>query len=472
MIAAFLAVMALALGLAVLARRGAGPLRDPRAFFVAGGQLGAVLFFFLSVGETYSIATMLGFPGGVYAGGEGFVAWFFGYILLAAPCLYLLGPWIWRAGTLYGATTMADVFGSHFASRALERIIALGAIVLLVPIGTMQFAGIRLVLAALLPGVPAGWLLGGAGLLTFACIALAGLRASAYVAVLKDTLMLGAIVLVGALALAHGAGGAPVPPPAAPAALGPAQGLPFALTTIALQAIGFALIPQNWAFLFAAKGPAAIRRAQVAAPLYMVMFPLLMAVAVHARSRGLAVPQPDFVFVAVAQALLPGWVVGLVMAAVVLAGLVILSSVCLAIGPLVTRNLVPGLPPATQQHAAKAVIAVFIVLAAAGAEARVPLIATLNTVFYFGIVQTLPGFVAMLLAPRVSARALIAGIAGAAVLIVGLRLGAVPLGGVNPGLPGLALNAVVVAAWTRLAPRRDGETLVRRWRAFSPRSAG
>lgn len=455
MIAAFLAVMALSLAIALWARRGAG--QGPRAYFVAGGQLGAILFFFLSVGETYSIATMLGFPGGVYAGGEGFVVWFFGYILLAAPVLAVLGPWIWRAGNLYGAVTIPDFFAAHYRSRLLERVIALGAIALLLPIGTMQFAGIRLVLGALAPTAPMPLLLAGAGLVTFAYVALAGLRAAAFVAVLKDALMLGAIVLVGALALVHW--------PAAPAphlATAPQVpvGLPFALSTIAVQALGFAMIPQNWAFLFAARGPQAIVRAQAAAPLYMVMFPLLMAVAVFVRQSGLPLAKPDFVFLAAAQHVLPGWATGVVMAAVVLAGLVILSSVCLAIAPLITRNLVPGLDGAAQQRWARGVTALFIALSAAGAMAQVPLLATLNTVFYFGIVQTLPGFLAALWTGRAGARGVIAGMAAAALFILAARLAGWSLGGLNPGLLGLLLNAGVLALCTRAWPRRDGQSVI------------
>ncbi|MBB3375351.1 MULTISPECIES: sodium:solute symporter [unclassified Novosphingobium] len=457
MIAAFVAVMALSLLIALWARRGAG--QGPRAFFVAGGQLGAILFFFLSVGETYSIATMLGFPGGVYAGGEGFVVWFFGYILLAAPVLAVLGPWIWRAGNLYGAVTIPDFFAAHFNSRLLERVIALGAIALLVPIGTMQFAGIRLVLGALAPSLPMPLLLAGAGLVVMAYVALAGLRAAAFVAVLKDALMLGAILLVGALALRHWPGAAAPVATATVAAQVPVT-LPFALSTIAVQALGFAMIPQNWAFLFAARGPQAIVRAQAAAPLYMVMFPLLMAVAVFARRLGLPVDKPDFVFLAAAQHLLPGWALGVVMAAVVLAGMVILSSVCLAIAPLLTRNVLPGLDGRAQQRWAQGVTALFIALSAAGAMAQVPLLAMLNTVFYFGIVQTLPGFLAALWTGRVRAGGVLAGMAVAALAIIGMRLAGISAGGINPGLVGLILNSVVLTLVTLMFPRRDGHSVM------------
>ena len=88
-------VIALSIGLALWSRRGhAAP--DARAFFAASGQFGAVLVFLLAVGETYSVATMLGYPGGVYAHGDGFSAWFFGYILLTAPVLFFVGPAIAR----------------------------------------------------------------------------------------------------------------------------------------------------------------------------------------------------------------------------------------------------------------------------------------------------------------------------------------------------------------------------------------
>lgn len=447
MLAGFLAVMALSLVLAAHARRGRG--RDARAFFTASGQFGAVLFFFLSVGETYSIASMLGFPGGVYASGEGFVLWFFGYILLAAPVIFVAGPWIWRAGRLYGAATVPDFFRAHYASRGLELVLAISSVLLLVPVGTMQFLGLKLVLSALVPAAPSLALTGMAGLVTFAYVALAGLRASAFVAVLKDALMLGTIVLVGGLALAHWPAGAlPAPPrPAVPVPLG------FALSTIAVQAAGFAMIPQNWAFIFSARSPDAIRRAQAMAPLYMVMFPLLMVVAHYARAAGVPVPVPDFVFLATARALLPPPVVGVVMAAVVLSGLVVMSSVCLAIGPLVTRNLLPGLPDGAQQRWARVVIAGFLALSLLGADHSPAIMAGLNNLFYFGVVQTLPGFIAALLLPRVPARALVAGLVGGDALVVALRLAGWAPWGLNVALPGLAANVALMALVTVLRPR-------------------
>ena len=462
MIAVFVAIMALSLALAVWSRAGHGR-SDARSFFTASGQFGAVLFFFLSVGETYSIASMLGFPGGVYAAGESFVLWFFGYILLATACLFFLGPWIWRAGGLYGSATIPDFFRDHYRSRVLELLIAVTSIILLLPIGTMQFLGLRLVFSGLAPGSSPLLLTGAAGLLTFAYVVIAGLRASAFVAVLKDLLMMSSIVLVGGLAIADWQAA----PTITAAVASPAVERPdmvFALSTIVLQAVGFTMIPQNWAFLFSARSPRAIRRAQVAAPLYMLMFPLLMATAYYAQGHGIAPEQPDYVFLATAQALLPAGAVGLVMAAVALSGLVILSSVCLAIGPLVTRNLVPGLSGEGQQRWSRWVVALFLAVSLLSADGSGTLMARLNNLFYFGIVQTLPGFLAALLVARVPAAAVIGGIVAGDTLVLALWLGEAELGGLNLGIPGLALNIAVLAMVTALWPRTGGTSVVSRLR--------
>ena len=72
MTAVFLGIILISLALAVLSKRG-HLHQKAEDFFVASGQFSTVLFFFLAVGETYSITSILGYPGGVYANGTSFV---------------------------------------------------------------------------------------------------------------------------------------------------------------------------------------------------------------------------------------------------------------------------------------------------------------------------------------------------------------------------------------------------------------
>ncbi len=442
MTATFLAVLALSLLAALLSRRGH---RQQRAadFFVASGQFGTVLFFFLAVGETYSVATILGFPGGVYARGTGFVSWFLGYILLSFPVGYFLFPWIWRAGRLYGAVTLPDLFRAHFDSRALELVVTIASIGFLVPLGVMQFIGLDTVFGSLGWAVPPLRLAILAGLLAFTYVAISGIRAPAYVAVLKDVLVLVAILSTGLAALASGAAAAPAAAQARPVAVTPAAEM-FSITTILLQSVGFCLVPQTCAAVFTARSIGTIRRAQVAMPLYMLMFPFLVAVAYFARSHALRLASPNDVFLAAARALLPGWAAGLVMAGAALSALVVLSGICLALGPLVARNLVPGLDDDQQRRWSKLVMALYLAASVAGAAGSHQLMVSINNVFYFGVTQSLPGMLAILFLRRTRPASIIGGLLVGDATAVLLHAAGLPLAGINPGLVGLLLNLAIV----------------------------
>ena len=139
--AVFLGFIALSLYLAIRSRTGKGA-QSVHDFFVASRQFGAYLVFFLAAGEIYSIGTMVGFPGGIYAKGPTYGVWFLGYILLAYPLGYFLGPMIWKAGLRHNAITLPDLFKGHFGSRALELIVAGSAILFLLPWGQLQFTGL------------------------------------------------------------------------------------------------------------------------------------------------------------------------------------------------------------------------------------------------------------------------------------------------------------------------------------------
>ncbi len=437
----FVGLVVLSLLLAVASRRRHA---DQKAedFFVASGQFGLVLFFFLAVGETYSIATILGFPGGVYAHGTGFVSWFIGYILLSFPVGYFLYPGIWRAGRRYGAVTLPDVFARHFDSRTLEIVISAASIVFLLPLGVMQFLGLNTVLSDLGWPVPRLLLSGLGGALAFTYIAISGIRAPAYVAVLKDGVMLAAILVTGIACLGGPSSAGALPPsmPAHPAVVGSL----FAMSTILLQCVGFCVVPQTCAAIFTAHSVSAVRRAQIAMPLYMAMFPFLMVVSLYALRHDVHPLAPDDVFLAVARALLPGWALGLVMAGAALSALVVLTGVCLALGPLVTRNLMPGLDGRQQQFWSKVVIALYLLLSVAGAAHSNAMMVALNNLFYFGVTQTFPGLLAIILMRRVSVGAIITGLLAGEAVAIALHFTSLPLGGCNPGLVGLALNLAIV----------------------------
>ena len=453
----FLALIALSLGLALWSRAGRGR-QSMHDFFIASRQFGAGLVFFLAAGEIYSIGTMVGFPGGIYAKGPTYGFWFLGYILLAYPVGYFLGPRIWAAGQRYNAITLPDLFKGHFGHRALEVLVAASAILFLLPCGELQFTGLVAALRGLGWNFPPLELLIIAALLAFSYIAISGVRASAFVSVLKDMLMVLAIVVTG-VAVATEAGWGHVYHAASQhldARMNHHQ-LAFSMSTMLFQSLGFYMMPFGVQSFFTARSASTIRRTQVFMPLYMLMYPFLVVASYYALAAGLHLGSPNEAFFAAAVKLLPPWLLGLVAAGASLSGLLVLAGISLAIGPMVTRNLLPGLSETRQKAGAKLVIVVYLLGSIVMTLLTPKLMLTLINTAYYGITQFFPGMMVILFSLRVRASALALGLLSGQVLAIVLYLQAPDLGGINLGLVCLAVNIVVTALFN-LLPRAQAAT--------------
>ncbi|WP_027798333.1 sodium:solute symporter family protein [Paraburkholderia dilworthii] len=444
--AVFLGFIAFSLYLAVRSKQGRGP-QSVHDFFVASRQFGAYLVFFLAAGEIYSIGTMVGFPGGIYAKGPTYGVWFLGYILLAYPVGYFIGPKIWQAGKRYNAITLPDLFKGHFQSRSLELIVAGSAILFLLPWGQLQFTG----LVAALNGL--GWhfeplyLILISALLAFTYIAIAGVRASAYIAVLKDILMVAAIVVTG-VAVSMEVGVTDVFHAASlhvSNRMNPHQ-LTFSMSTMLFQSLGFYVMPFAVQNFFTAKSANTIRRTQVAMPLYMLMYPFLVVASYYAISQNLHLASPNEAFFAAAVRLLPGWLLGLVAAGASLSGLLVLAGICLAIGPIVTRNLLPNLPETRQKKSAKMVIVLYLLISIVMTLLTPNLMLTLINTTYYGVTQFFPGVMIILFGLRVRPAAIAAGMLTGQILAIILYVLQIDLGGFNLGLLCLGVNLLVLTA--------------------------
>ncbi|WP_246376955.1 sodium:solute symporter family protein [Gluconacetobacter aggeris] len=446
-IAAFCAILLSSLVVALVSGRG-NARDDAKDFFVASGKFGGFLVFFLSAGESYSVGSILGFPAGVIANGTSFAVWFLGYIVLAYPVAYFLSPALWTMGRRYDAVTVADLFGAHFGHRGLELVVAISSILFLIPMGVMQFTGFLVAFHGLGWPIPPSAAVCGAAVLTFAYVIVSGIRAPAYVSIIKDILLLAAIVVVGAVSL-RAIGHLPPQARHAPAVLStplsPRQ-MRFDISTILLQAVGFCLVPQAFAFNFTSRSARIVRRTQIIMPLYLVMFPFLIAVASFAIQSRVAAGTPNEVFVAVAGALLPGALSGIVIAAVTLAALVVSAAACLTIGALVSRNLLHGLSDGRQRQGARIVIAIYLLCSVAGTQFANGVMTTLNTMLYLGVPQLLPCVICMLGRVAVPPPFLAAGIVAGDMTAMSLYWAGIAVGGVNVGWVGLLANGLVVLA--------------------------
>lgn len=440
-----------------LALRPRAAARSAQDYFVASRQFGGLLVFFLTAGEIYSIGTMIGFPGGIYAKGPTYGIWFLGYILLAYPLIYFIGPEIWRAGKKYNAVTLPDLFKGHFQSRFLELVVAATAILFLIPWGQLQFTGLMVAMHGL------GWrfdplvLVLIAAALAFLYIAISGVHSTAAIAVLKDIIMVLAIIVTG-LAVSWKFDARTVFEAASAHVSNTmnANQLEFSTSTIFFQAMGFLCIPMLTQFLFTAKSDQTIRRTQIPMPLYMFMYPFLVLASYYAISANLKLSSPNDAFIIAAVHLLPGWLLGVVAAGAALSGLLVLAGLCLSLGPLVTRNLLPHTPEAKQKNISRIVVVCYLLASMVFTLVTPNLMLTLINTAYYGFTQFFPALIAVLFLRNINPVALGIGILVGQISAIYADTVGLHVGGINIGLICLCLNIIVAAVGTMLFKPRHG----------------
>lgn len=442
---------------------------DPQQFIVGGRSFGTILLWVLLAGEIYTSFTFLGASGWAY--GFGAPAY---YILAYGSCAYVVGyfllPPIWRIAKERSLLTGADFFQDRYASPALGVFVAVTQFITLIPYVALQLSGLQLLLRIAGYGhVDATFAVAAAFLLVAAFVFTAGLRGTAWASVIKDALVLGAVVFAGIFIpirfFGSPAGMIDRVLSAHPQHLlltpgtGP-HGTVWYVSTVVLTAVGFFMAPHGFSAIYSARSEETLRRNAMLLPFYqivmlLVFFAGLSALLIVPGLTGTAVDQS---FLLVVQRYYPPWVLGMVAAAGALAAMIPASAQLLGAASIFSKNVLGTLGIATGDAArtlATRVLVIVVALLALGfwlAEQRT--LVELILIYYNGVVQFLPGVVAALTLPRASAWSVAAGIVAGFTLVIALTLSATPLWGINPGLVALAGNVVVTLAVTLAFPRR------------------
>jgi SSS family solute:Na+ symporter len=458
-------VIIITIGVALYASHGHSK-NNISEFLVGGRSFPAWLVFFLAVGEVYSIGTLLGFPGGIYTKGASYGVWFIGYILLAYVFGYFWGPLIWRAGKKYDAMTPPDILRHHYDSPTLEIVACVAMLIALIPWGMYQFIGLQAVLQLMGLNLSPVQTMIISGVLAFIYVAVSGVRSPAFISLIKDTLMVFAVVAVGVGAL-FAVGKSGVQTVSTEGALSAAMttirgsSMTFTISTVLFQAMVFYLA-LGISYLLPAKSEAAVKTATVWMPLYMLIYPLLTFVSFFALRHYPAVKNPNTIFMVVARAELPDWALGLVASGALLSGLLVLAVTALSIGALVTRNLLPhDLPSNVQRRWSTLFVAVFLVVAALLNLYAAQLMLIILTIFYGLAAQLAPSMVAVLFVRRLPAAAITVGMVVGVVLSVVLYLhGPQSIGGLNSGVISTGANVLILLIWRLVAPGAEREPIV------------
>ncbi len=436
---------------------------------VGGRRFGVLIIWLLMAGEVYTTFTFLGASGWAYTKGAPTY-----YILIYGTLAYTLSffilPEIWKIGKREGLHTQPDFFAHLFKSRGLGVLVAVIGILSILPYLQLQLAGLGMIVETASAGAvssTAAILL--AFLLTSAFVLTSGLHGSAWVSVIKDVLMIAAVVIVGfGIPRVHFGSIAGMfrsliekaPDHLVLPGSAPSMGVPWVMSTVLLTAMGFFMWPQLFGSAFSAKNGRIIRRNAIIMPFYQIPIVLIFFVGFTAFLVLPGLSNGDLSLLSLVQKTYPSWFVGFVGAAGAVTAMVPASVLVLTAATLLAKNIYrAGFRPQATDHEVLRLSRwmVFVVSAVALVFALLLPNALVNLLLigYDGVAQLFPGVVLGLFWPRATrtgvAAGLSAGLGTAAFLVFGKHD---PFLGLNAGFVALAVNALVAVS-VSLAARRE-----------------
>ncbi len=450
-----------AVGTAVGFLAGSRRRMDLEQWTVGGRGFGTLLVFLLMAGEVYTTFAFLGVSGWAYSRG-GPVLYVLAYVTLGYVISFFILPPLWEAGRRHRLQTQPDFFDARYGNRYLAGFVCVVGILAFIPYLQLQLDGVGIIVSVASFGhigrVPA---MAVATALVVAFVFANGVRAVAWVSVVKDLLMIIAAVAIGiGIPLAHFGGiGAMFTAlvhahpghltlPGATRSLGHA----WYITTVLLTACGFYMWPHTFSATFTARSADTLRRNAVVMPLYTLTFALVifagfatLLILPHLRDGDLAL-------LTVARQTFPPWFLGMIGGAGALTAMVPAAILILTAATLFAKNLyrplfAPAMTDAAVARLARAMVvllgAISLGLAIHGSDTLVALLLT----GYALIAQCFPGVVLGLYWKRATAAGVLTGmIAGMLAAIALMSAGLDPVAGLNAGFIALCINFIATVA--------------------------
>jgi solute:Na+ symporter, SSS family len=465
-------VCIVAIGTAVGFLAGVRRKMDLEQWTVGGRGFGVLLIFLLMAGEVYTTFAFLGASGWAYSRG-GPTLYVLAYLTLAYVVSFFILPQIWEVGRKFGMQTQSDFFAVRYRNKYLAGFVCIVGIVCFIPYLQLQITGVGIIVSvASFDGIGRTVAMAVAVALLVAFVFASGVRAVAWVSVVKDVLMVVAALAIGiGIPLIHFGGIGPMfaalahtrpahlTMPGATANLGHA----WYISTVLLTSLGFYMWPHGFAASFTAKNADTLRRNAVVMPLYSLTLAFIFfagfatVLIVPGMSNG------DLALLTVVRQSFPPWFLGIIGGAGALTAMVPASIFILTAATLFAKNLYRPLfaPAMTDDQVAKLARAMVVVLGLISLSLAIFSSATLVSLLltgYAGVTQFFPGVVLGLYWKRVTTAAVFAGVvtgvAGAGFLMLSHRD---PLFGLSAGFLALCVNFFIVVCVSLLSTALSGD---------------
>jgi SSS family solute:Na+ symporter len=462
-----------ALGSVIGFYAGARRKMDLEQWTVAGRGFGVLLMWLLMAGEVYTTFSFLGASGWAYSRGAP-TLYILAYMTLAYVVSFFILPPIWELGRRHKLQTQSDFFTWRYRSKYLAAAVSLVGIVFMIPYLELQITGFGIIAeVASYDGIGRVPAMTAAVVLLAGFVLTGGLRAVAWVSVLKDILMLIAAVAVGIgipyayfggigpmfTALVHAKPSHFVMPGATPN-----LGHSWYISTVLLTGLGVYMWPHSFGAAFSARSSETLRRNAVIMPLYTLSLTLMLFVGFAAILVLPNLRDGDLSLLAMVRKTFPPWFLGIIGGAGALTAMVPAAILVLSSATVFAKNLFrPLFAPGIDDHQV-ARIARFTVIVISGISLYLAIhgsttLVSLLLLAYAGITQLFPGVVLGLFWKRVSMPGVFAG------LIFGVALMAIlfltkhdPFLGLSAGFLGLCLNFAVAVTMSLMIADRSASS--------------
>lgn len=469
-----------AIGTAIGFLAGVHRKMDLEQWTVGGRGFGVVLIFLLMAGEVYTTFAFLGASGWAYSRG-GPTLYVLAYLTLGYVVSFFILPQIWEVGRKLGMQTQSDFFALRYGNKYLAAFVCIVGIASFVPYLQLQLTGVGIIVSVAsfdsIGRTPAMTI---AVVLLVAFVFASGVRAVAWVSVVKDALMVIAALSIGIgiplihfggigamfAALAH-ARPAHLTMPGATPNLGHA----WYVSTVLLTSLGFYMWPHAFAASFTAKSGDTLRRNAVVMPLYTLTLAFIFFAGFASVLVLPGMSNGDLALLTVVRRSFPPWFLGIIGGAGALTAMVPASIFILTAATLFAKNLyrplfAPGMSDDQVAKLARTTVVMLGLISLMLAIFSSTTLVSLLLTGYAGVTQFFPGVVLGLYWKRVTTVAvfagLLAGVASAVFLMLSHRD---PLFGVSAGFLALCLNFLIVVAVSLLTPAlsRDNRGLPHPW---------
>jgi len=441
---------------------------DLEQWTVAGRGFGVLLIWLLMAGEIYTTFSFLGASGWAYSRG-GPTLYILAYITLGYVVSFFILPQIWELGRKYSLQTEPDFFAKRYASEYLAALVSVIGVVFLIPYLQLQLTGLGIIVeVASFDGIGRTPAMIISVVLVAAFVFASGVRAVAWVSVLKDALMIVVAFVIGIAvpqiyfggvgpmfaALAHAKPTHLVMPGATRQ-----MGHSWYVSTVLLSALGFYMWPHTFGATFTAKSGNTLRRNAVVMPLYTLTLAFIFFVGFAATLILPGLRDGDLALLMLVRKTFPAWFLGIVGGAGALTAMVPAAIILLTASTLFIKNVWRPLiaPSMADDQVARFARIMVIVLSGISLYFAIYSSTTLVSLLllgYAGVTQFFPGIVLGLFWRRVTKQGVFAGIiigVGAVAFLVLSKRD--PFFGLNAGFFALCINFAVTVVVSLFAPR-------------------